>query len=202
MRGFARREFQLMLLRRMADFQPELVARAYAKAGATRADYLAAHNRWQSLLRSPKAPAGLALYEAVLGPPDGERDEAVGDVTLTALTWPLAGLWPELRWELMVGFGGVVLNGWLVRAPGAPIPVLDRLEPWSCVVGDVVARYPAAQQADPGTPSRWLIHLNGQRLIFVHGLLQAVRSEEPEESDDLDEPGEVTPAGRAHSRPA
>jgi hypothetical protein len=49
MRGFARREFQLMLLRRMADFQPELVARAYAKAGATRADYLAAHNRWQSL---------------------------------------------------------------------------------------------------------------------------------------------------------
>lgn len=178
MRGFARREFQLMLLRRMADFQPELVARAYAMAGATRAEYLAAHNRWQSLLRSPDAPEGLALYEAVLGPPDGEHDEAVGDVTLTALTWPLAGLWPDLRWELMVGFGGAVLNGWLVRAAGSAIPGLDGLDPWSCVVGDVVVSYPAARQADPGIPSRWLIHMNGQRLTFVHGLLQAVRPEE------------------------
>jgi hypothetical protein len=174
MRGFARREFQLMLLRRMADFQPELVARAVAKAGATRAAYLAAHNRWVSLLRSPSAPQGLALYEAVLGPPDAERQEAVGDVALTALTWPLAGLWPELRWELMVGFGGVVLNGWLVRDPGATVPALERLDPWSCVVGDVVARYPAARQADPGVPSRWLIHLDGQCLTFVHGLLQVV----------------------------
>ena len=146
-----------MLLRRMADFQPELVARAYGAIRATRADYLAAHNRWQSLLRSSSAPQGLSLYEAVLGPPEGEREEAVGDVTLTKLTWPLTGgLWPDLRWELMVGFGGLVLNGWLVRAPDARVPSLpavdrlDRLEPWSCVVGDVLARYPAARQADPG----------------------------------------------------
>ncbi len=174
MRGFARREFQLMLLRRMADFQPELVARAYAKAGASRADYLAAHNRWQSLLRSPHAPKGLALYEAVLGPPDAERDKAVGDVMLTALTWPLAGLWPDLRFELMVGFGGAILNGWLVRAPGSSIPGPEELNAWSCVIGDVVIRYPEARQADPGIPSRWLIDLNGQRLTFVHGLLQLV----------------------------
>jgi len=172
MRGFARREFQLMLLRRMADFQPELVARAFAEAGATRAEYLAAHNRWVSLLRSPTAPQGLALYEAVLGPPGAERAEAVGDLTLVRLTWPLAGLWPDLRWELMVGAGGDVLNGWLVRAAGSALPVLDRLEPWSCVVGDVLARYPTAQQADPGIPSRWIIELNGQCLTFVHGLLQ------------------------------
>lgn len=188
MRGFARREFQLMLLRRMADFQPELVARAYAKAGATRADYLAAHNRWQSLLRSPNAPEGLGLYEAVLGPPDSERDEAVGDVTLTALTWPLGGLWPDLRWQLMVGFGGAVLNGWLVRAANSAIPGLGRLDPWSCVVGDVAVRYPAARQADPGTPSRWLIHMNGQRLTFVHGLLQTVGPGDPEEPGDPEDP--------------
>jgi hypothetical protein len=173
MRGFARREFQLMLLRRMADFQPELVARAFAKAGATRAEYLAAHNRWVSLLRSPTAPQGLALYGAVLGPPDAEREEeAVGDLTLMRLTWPLGGLWPDLRWELMVGAGGEVLNGWLVRAPDSAVPPLDRLDPWSCVVGDVLARYPTAQQADPGVPSRWLIDVNGQCLTFVHGLLQ------------------------------
>jgi len=182
MRGFARREFQLMLLRRMADFQPELVTRAYQTAGATKADYLAAHNRWQSMLRSAQAPPGLALYEAVLGPPDGEREEAVGDVTLTALTWPLAGLWPDLRFELKVGFGGVVLNDWLVRAPDAPIPALGRLDPWSCVVGDVVASYPASRQADPGIPSRWLIHVNGQRLTFVHGLLQTAAAEEADEA--------------------
>ena len=174
-----------MLLRRMADFQPELVARAYAAIHATRADYLAAHNRWQSLLRSSRAPHGLSLYEAVLGPPDAEREEAVGDVTLTALTWPLVGgLWPELRWELMVGFGGVVLNGWLVRAPGAPLPSLpaaarlDRLAPWSCVVGDVLARYPAARQADPDVASRWFVLAGGQRLVFVHGLLQLVKADE------------------------
>jgi len=163
-----------MLLRRMADFQPELVARAFAKVGATRSEYLAAHNRWVSLLRSPSAPQGLALYEAVLGPPVTEREEAVGDVTLSALAWPPFVLWPDLRWELMVGFGDAVLNGWLVRAPEAPIPALDRLDPWSCVVGDVLARYPAARQADPGVPSRWLVDLDGRCLTFVHGLLQVV----------------------------
>ena len=185
MRGFARREFQLMLLRRMADYQPELVARAYGAIRATRADYLAAHNRWQSLLRSSRAPQGLALYEAVLGPPDAERQEAVGDVTLTTLTWPLTGgIWPDLRWELMVGFGGVVLNGWLVRAPDTAVPSLpavdrlDRIEPWSCVVGDVLSRYPAARQADPDVASRWLVFAGGQQLVFVHGLLQLVKADD------------------------
>lgn len=174
MRGFARREFQLMLLRRMADFQPELVSDAIAKVGATRAEYMAAHNRWVSLLRSPSAPQGLALYEAVLGPPDAEREEAIGDVSLSALTWPLTGLWPELRWEMLVTDLGGVLNGWLVRAAEAPVPALDKLDPWSCVVGDVLVRYPMAQQADPGVPSRWIIDLNGRSLTFVHGLLQVV----------------------------
>jgi hypothetical protein len=177
MRGFARREFQLMLLRRMADFQPELVARAYADVGATRAEYLAAHNRWVSLLRSRRAPQGLALYEAVLGPPQPARAEAIGDVTLSALTWPLPGLWPDLRWEMLVTDLGGVLNGWLVRAPDAPVPALEeleRLDPWSCVVGDLVARYPAARQTDPGVPSRWIIELNDRCLTFVHGLLQVV----------------------------
>ncbi len=172
MRGFARREFQLMLLRRMADFQPELVELACADLGATRAEYRAACNRWQSMLRSPRAPQDFALYEAALGPADAERHETFGDVTLTALTWRLAGLWPDLRWELMVGYDGLVLNGWLVRAPEAPAPSLERLDPWSCVVGDVLTGIPGASQTNPEIPSRWLVHANGQRLVFVHGLLQ------------------------------
>jgi hypothetical protein len=37
-RGFGRYEFELMLLRRMADFQPGLVTSALEQLGAGRAD--------------------------------------------------------------------------------------------------------------------------------------------------------------------
>jgi hypothetical protein len=171
-RGFARREFQLMLLRRMADFRPDLVEVGYAELGATRAEYLAAHTRWQSMLRSRKAPAGLDLYQATLGPPDGSRAESVGAVTLTAYTWRLAGLWPGLCWEAMAGVGDVILHGWLVRAPDSPRPGRTALTPWRCVVGDAVAAFPDARQVNPEVPSRWLVCAGGKRWTFVHGLLQ------------------------------
>jgi hypothetical protein len=177
MKRFARREFQLMLLRRMADFQPDLVEEACAELGASHADYMAAHNRWQFMLHSRRAPRGLKLYAATLGPPRDEREERLGDVTVTACSWPLPGLWPELRWEVIVGEADVVLHGWLVRAAGSAIPELpapERLAPWSCVVGDVMARFPEAQQADPQTPSQWRIDLGPHRLWFVHGLFQSL----------------------------
>ena len=47
MRGPARREFCLVLLRRMADLRPDLVAEALPRLGATRAEAHAAHTRWQ-----------------------------------------------------------------------------------------------------------------------------------------------------------
>jgi hypothetical protein len=145
MKGFARREFQLMLLRRMADFQPHLVEAARFELDASHSEYMAAHNRWQSMLHARRAPRGLDLYRAVLGPPDSERAERVGDVTVTACQWRLPGLWPDLGWEVIVGVGNVVLHGWLVRAAASPVPVLEDpagLAPWSCVVGDVVTRFP------------------------------------------------------------
>jgi hypothetical protein len=175
--GFARREFQLMLLRRMADFQPDLVAQAYEALGATHAQFMAAHNRWQTIQRSRRAPAGLRLLEAVLGPPDAQREIPWGDVTLTACTWRLVGLWPDLRWEAVVGLGGVVLEAALVRATGSAVPDLGRpadLAPWSCVVGDALLRYPGAESVDPDVPSRQLVVVDGARLWFVHGLLQTV----------------------------
>ena len=104
-----------MLLRRMADFQPELVAAACERVGASRAVYLAAHNRWQNLLRSRRAPRGLALYRAVLGPAETERPRGWGDVTVTAHAWPLPGLWPWLRWEVLAGDGGAVANDLLMQ---------------------------------------------------------------------------------------
>jgi hypothetical protein len=180
MHGFARREFQLMLLRRMADFQPLLVEDAHTELGATRAQYLAAHHRWQSMLRSRSAPQGLELYEAVLGPPDGERKDPFGDITLTALSWRIGALWPDLRYELLLGDAGGVLNGWLVRPAESPVPELGsdpaRLKPWSCVVSDAVITIPGARQSNPEIPSRWLVRAGDQRLIFVHGLLQSVTS--------------------------
>jgi hypothetical protein len=174
-KGFATREFQLMLLRRMADLQPLLVEDACAAIGATRAQYMAAHNRWQSMLRSRTAPRGLDLYRAVLGPPSSEREIPVGDVTVVAYTWPMPPLWPDLAWEAIVGASNVVLNAWLVRPPSsnampAPPPA-DQLEPWSCVIDDVLRAYPGAQQRNPDIPSQWLVEVDGVTLRFVHGLL-------------------------------
>jgi hypothetical protein len=174
-KGFARREFELMLLRRMADFQPLLVEDAYTALGATHAEYMKAHNRWVSMLRSRKAPQGLDLYQATLGPPDSQRPMKVGDAELTAYSWWLPGLWPDLRWETVVGLGDVVLNGWLVRAGDSPVPTLSQpleLKPWSCVVGDVLIRFPQAQQVDPQVNSQWAVRLNGYQMWFVHGLYQ------------------------------
>lgn len=261
-----------MLLRRMADLQPDLVAAACEEAGASRAQYLAAHTRWQRMLRSPRGPRGLGLYRAVLGPEDDERVQRWGDSTLSVHTWRLSseprrlpepglspesgpsssagqssesglsssaglspesglsssagqlpesglsssarrlpepgpssdvrlspgtppepghggdrmlrrGLWPGLRWEIIVGHGAAVLQGWLVRPPGDPVPELptpDRLAPWSCVVNDAVARYPDAREVEPDAPSRWIIEVDAEpgeryRLLFVHGLFQAAR---------------------------
>jgi hypothetical protein len=171
-KGFARHEFQLMLLRRMADFQPLLVEAALTELGVTRAQYMAAHNRWQFMLHARRAPRGLDLYRAALGPPDTEV-RRVGDVTVTACSWPLTGLWPDLRWEVVVGVDNVVLHGWLVRAPETAVPA--SFAPWSCVVNDVLHHFPQAQQIDPDIPTQWLVHSGQSQFWFVHGLLQAVK---------------------------
>jgi len=165
-----------MLLRRMADFQPLLVADAYTALGASRADYLAAHHRWQSLLRSRRAPTGLDLYRAVLGPADTTHTTSVGDLPLTAYAWRLPGLWPDLRWEVVFGPDPVVLSAGLVRSGAVPdLPAPERLPPWSCVLGDVLARYPSAEQLDPDVPTQWVVRVGPHDLWFAHGLFQAVR---------------------------
>jgi hypothetical protein len=144
--------------------------------GATRAQYMAAHNRWQTMLHSKRAPRGIVLLRAVLGPPQSEATVPVGDVRLTACQWQLP-MWPDLRWEALVGDGGVVLNSWLVRPQPLPLPdlpPLSQLGPWSCVVGDALA-YEGAQQVNPDVPFQWLVRVGGRELWFVHGLLQTVR---------------------------
>jgi hypothetical protein len=174
-RGLARREFCLVLLRRMADVRPDLVAEALPRVRATRAEAHAAHTRWQALLHSPRAPRGLALRSAVLGPPEELEDRRFGDLDLQVRRWPLP-LWPHLYWEVLSGPGGSVLEEHLVRAPGSPVPraTADRLRVWEHVLDDVVG-LPGARSVDPGVVTRWEVHLpGGVRARFVWGLLQEV----------------------------
>lgn len=169
--GYARREFQLMLLRRMADLRPDLVEEAYLRLGATRREYLDAHTRWQRMLRSRTAPQGLQLLRAVLGPSDAARLISVGDAEVTAHLWHFGGLWPDLSWEAITGHEGFVLRGQLVRTgPPEPSPI----EPWRSVIGDVLAAHPDARQVDPQTAAHWLVETGDAGYRFVHGLLQTV----------------------------
>ena len=175
MRGLARREFCLVLLRRMADLRPDLVAGALARLRADKAVAGAAHRRWQALHHSPRAPRELALRTAVLGPEETLTRRQVGDLELEVRRWPLP-LWPHLRWEVVTAPGGEVLHEQLVRARGSLVPRASAtsLRVWEHVLDDVVG-LPGAVGVDPGVPTRWEIHLpDGRRAEFVWGLLQRV----------------------------
>ena len=175
MRGLARREFCLVLLRRMPDVRPDLVAEALPRLGATRAEAHAAHTRWQALQHSPRAPRGLALRSAVLGPPEELEDRRFGDLDVQVRRWPLP-LWPHLCWEVLSGPGGAVLHGHLARAPGSAVPpaAAGRLRVWEHVLYDVVG-LPGARSVDPGVVTRWEVQMpGGERAVFVWGLLQRV----------------------------
>ncbi|MGY1745805.1 hypothetical protein [Blastococcus sp. SYSU D00695] len=175
MRGLARREFCLVLLRRMADVRPDLVAEALPRIGATRGQAHAAHTRWQALQHSPRAPRGLALRTAVLGPPDTCVERPEGDLVLELRQWPLP-LWPQLRWRVVSGPGGEVLDEQLVRGPGSGVPAArgDRLLVWQHVVDDVAA-VPGTRHVGAPAPAHWEVALpDGRPARFVWGLLLRV----------------------------
>jgi hypothetical protein len=164
--GFGPDEFQLVLLRRMADYRPELVEQAVRRLGSDRAQMREANRRWQAMIRSPRSAHGARRYESVLGPAEARVRRQAGDLSCAALLWPLP-LWPELRFELLLGPDGSVWNEWLVRAPGTTPPVLRAvadLQPWSCVVGDVGAAFPGARPLEGNAPSRWGIAFEAPEL--------------------------------------
>ena len=172
MEGLGRREFCLVLLRRMADTRPDLVSEALLRMGSSRAEALAAHRRWQTLRHAAQAPRGTDVTAAVLGPPTACDERRVGDLTLVVRRWPVP-LWPHLRWEVVSGPGGAVLEEQLVRAPDSPVPPAgEGLRVWEHVVADV-AVLAGAVGVDPRVPTRWEVHLaDGTRARFVWGLLQ------------------------------
>lgn len=183
--AFGPTEFQLTLLRRMADYQPELVAEARGRLGVSITEMRQANADWQRFLRSRTAPRGVGRYTAVLGAPESSTRQTSGDLTVTLHRWPLE-LWPELRFEVVAGPGGETWQEWLVRPRDSAPPTMPddgALEPWRFVVADVEGRYEAVRHLPPDAPSRWVTEFRGRgpggmavvrRARFVWGLLQEV----------------------------
>lgn len=175
------RAFQLVLLRRMADHQPELVEEARRELGASAAQMREANRRWQAAVRSPRTRGALSRYRSVLGEPETSERRRIGDLECEALRWRLP-LWPDLRFEVLAGPGGAVWNEWLVRAPGATGPLLctaDDLRPWCCTVDEVAAAFGPVRPMEGSAPSRWRLAFglpDGRACVaeFTWGLLQRV----------------------------
>ncbi|MEV7476406.1 MULTISPECIES: hypothetical protein [Streptomyces] len=175
-------QFQLVLLRRMADHQPDLVEDARRGLGASLAEMREANRRWQAMVRAPRGRGALRRYRSALGEPESSVRRVVGDLECDALLWRLP-LWPDLRFEVMAGPGGAVWNEWLVRAPGAPAPGLRTvrdLRPWSCTVDEVARAFAPVRPMEGSAPTRWALALTdpADRLPYVAeftwGLLQRV----------------------------
>ncbi|WP_405525076.1 hypothetical protein [Streptomyces canus] len=151
-------DFQLVLLRRMADHNPGLVEDARHALGVSIADMREANKRWQAMVRSPRARTPASRYRSVLGAPETVLTRKVGDLECEAWLWPVP-LWPDLRFEaLLAPNGSTVWNEWLIRAPEAEGPDLRTLEdltPWSCTVDEAARAFPPARPVEGTAPTRW-----------------------------------------------
>ncbi|WP_406215557.1 hypothetical protein [Streptomyces canus] len=151
-------DFQLVLLRRMADHNPGLVEDARHALGVSIADMREANKRWQAMVRSPRARTPASRYRSVLGAPETVLTRKVGDLECEAWLWPVP-LWPDLRFEaLLAPNGSTVWNEWLIRAPEAEGPDLRTLEdltPWSCTVDEAARAFPPARPLEGTAPTRW-----------------------------------------------
>ncbi|MFE9168068.1 hypothetical protein ACFYNZ_00815 [Streptomyces kebangsaanensis] len=179
-------DFQLVLLRRMADHNPDLVEDARRTLGVSLADMREANRRWQAMARSPRSRSAAARYRSVLGRPESTTARRVGDLDCEARRWPVP-LWPGLRFEVLLAPGGQVWNEWLVRAPGAEGPDLrttDDLTPWSCTVDEAARAFAPARPLEGTAPTRWGLAFEApdargvRRQVvaeFTWGLLQRTR---------------------------
>ncbi|MDF2268748.1 hypothetical protein P2Q00_25415 [Streptomyces coacervatus] len=178
-------DFQLVLLRRMADHNPDLVEDARRQLGVSIADMREANKRWQAMLHSPRSRAAASRYRSVLGAPESVIARKIGDLDCEALLWPVP-LWPDLRFEVLLAPNGAVWNEWLIRAPGAEAPVLKTLAdltPWSCTVDETARAFAPARPLEGTAPTRWGLAFTApdadgvRRQVaaeFTWGLLQRV----------------------------
>ncbi|MFB7734694.1 hypothetical protein ACFC08_09925 [Streptomyces sp. NPDC056112] len=179
-------DFQLVLLRRMADHNPDLVEDARRTLGASRAQMREANKRWQAMARSPRSRSAASRYRSILGEPESTTARRIGDLDCEARSWPVP-LWPDLRLEVLAAPDGRVWNEWLVRAPGAEGPDLRTvadLTPWSCTVDEAARAFAPARPLEGTAPTRWGLSFqapDGQGVRrevvaeFTWGLLQRTR---------------------------
>ncbi|WP_437069114.1 hypothetical protein [Streptomyces sp. enrichment culture] len=184
-------DLQLVLLRRMADHNPDLVEDARRALGVPLARMREANKRWQAMVRSPRARSSAARYRQILGSPESTTPRRIGDLDCEARLWPLP-LWPDLRLEVLLAPNGAVWNEWLVRAPGAQGPALHTLEdltPWSCTVDEAARAFAPARPLEGTAPTRWGLAFtapdaSGVRhevvAEFTWGLLQRTAVRRPE----------------------
>jgi hypothetical protein len=150
-------DFQLVLLRRMADHNPGPVEDARHELGVSLADMREANKRWQAMVRSPRSRAPLSRSRSILGEPESRTPRRIGDLDCEAWLWPVP-LWPDLRFEVLTAPNGAVWNEWLVRAPTAEGPelrTLDDLTPWSCTVDEAARAFAPARPLEGTAPTRW-----------------------------------------------
>ncbi|GAA3371091.1 hypothetical protein GCM10020367_20360 [Streptomyces sannanensis] len=171
-------DFQLVLLRRMADHQPGLAEDARRRLGVSVSDQREANRRWQAMVRT-RARGAVARYRSVLGEPESVVRRRIGGLECDALQWPMP-LWPGLRFEVLAAPNGAVWNEWLVRAPGTAGPELrtaEDLRPWSCTVDEVARAFAPARPMEGDAPTRWRLAItlpDGTPCVahFTYGLLQ------------------------------
>ncbi|MFJ3493007.1 hypothetical protein ACIPPJ_05315 [Streptomyces sp. NPDC086091] len=176
-------DFQLVLLRRMADHNPDLVDAARRELGVSPGVMREANKRWQARARSPRSRGAAARYRSVLGAPETRTARRIGDLDCEAWRWPVP-LWPGLRFEVLLAPGGAVWNEWLVRAPDTappPLRTLEDLTPWSCTVDEAARAFAPARPLEGTAPTRWGLaftapDVRGERWAvhaeFTWGLLQ------------------------------
>ncbi|MCX5420580.1 hypothetical protein [Streptomyces sp. NBC_00078] len=182
---FTPRDFQLVLLRRMADHNPGLVEDARHALGASITDMREANKRWQAMLHSPRSRAAASRYRSVLGAPESTLTRRIGDMACEAWLFPVP-LWPDLRFEVLLAPNGAVWNEWLIRAPEAEGPDLKSLAdltPWSCTVDEAARAFAPARPLEGTAPTRWGLAFTApdaegaRRAVvaeFTWGLLQRV----------------------------
>ncbi|WP_103503242.1 MULTISPECIES: hypothetical protein [unclassified Streptomyces] len=150
-------DFQLVVLRRMADFHPERVADALRELSTDRTRMRAANRRWQASLRSAARRGALTRYLNVLGTPAARDERRVGQLVCEAVAWRLP-LWDDLRFEVLTAPGGGIWHETLARAPGAePPPLRDTADllPWSCTLEEVARAFAPAVPLEGSAPTRW-----------------------------------------------
>ncbi|MGC0415744.1 hypothetical protein [Embleya sp. AB8] len=173
-------DFCLVLLRRMADYQPDLVADAVRELKCDRTRMREVNAQWQRMVRS-RAIGGLErAYRAALGEPTGRAPRDIGDLRAEAQWWELP-LWPDLRFEILTGPDRRIWQEWLVRADpttAPPVETVAELRPWEFVIADVARAFPRLRHVEGSAPSRWASLLTegaaDYRAEFVWGLLQSV----------------------------